>query len=117
MSTAALRPVRAADTEASSDMGQARPDSASTWRAFVGDWDDGPDLSRSPSLNERGMTWEAARSALRVELAELEDFDCPHCATAAREGLARLDALTPETSFECSVDRDEYVLASEPAAA
>lgn len=91
----------------------------STWRIFIGDWNDGtPEWEGS--VVQAGLTWEQARDQLAERFNAFKDDHCPPCQTAGTAEAANLAAHQPDTPFFGYVDGDDYVIvpdrpAPEPA--
>lgn len=94
-------------------MAEVQPEVASTWWAFVGDWDDEDGKPDWVHLDKGGLTWAAARDLIRERLQRFRDDDCSYCRRDAAEGVAKLDALQPGEQFAWNVEGDDYVIAAE----
>lgn len=80
------------------------------WRAFYGNWDDGP--GDWTIIDVRGITWQLARDVIADLLDRLKTkhYQCPHCTVDTKDGQAKLAATEPGTTYEHNVEGDDLVI-------
>ena len=77
------------------------------YRVFIGSYDEGdPDYV---SVDQQGLTWNAAKKLMSHYLRNFKDDTCNTCREQAAEELRRLLNTKPG-SFKAFVDGDDYLI-------